>query len=151
MKPKLPLDRFRGGKICLVAVAAKFFRSVNWLGRASWNIGDMHVQDKKAYILGFKLLCLVKVLPKIITTALSVCTVPFSIVRHITLKASVMGVHAKGNACCADWLMSVFVNELAPPHVCNQQGQCMQQCQAIMKGTIFIKAINDTMKKYHGV
>ena len=32
--------------------------------------------------------------------------------------------------------MSVFVNELAPPNVRSRQGQCVQQCQRIMKQTL---------------
>ena len=32
--------------------------------------------------------------------------------------------------------MSNFVNELTPPKVCSQQGQCVQQCQRIMKDTL---------------
>ena len=37
-------------------------------------------------------------------------------------KASVMSVNAEANAHSADWLMSVFVNELFPPHARSQQG-----------------------------
>ena len=32
--------------------------------------------------------------------------------------------------------MSVFVNELALPHVRSQQGQCVRQCRRIMKDTL---------------
>ena len=32
--------------------------------------------------------------------------------------------------------MSVFVNELTPPNVRSQQGQCVQQCRRIMKDTL---------------
>ena len=32
-------------------------------------------------------------------------------------KASVMSVNAEANVRGADWLMSIFVNELAPPHM----------------------------------
>ena len=35
--------------------------------------------------------------------------------QHFTLKASGMSVHAEANAHSADWLMSVFVDEQAPP------------------------------------
>ena len=65
--------------------------------------------------------------------------VPFRVLRHFTYKASVMSVNAEAYAHShdsADWLMSVFVNELAPPHVRSQQGQCVQQCRKIMKGTL---------------
>ena len=44
----------------------------------------------------------------------------------------------KSNAHSTDWLMSVFVNKLAPPHVRSQEGQCLQQCWRIMKGTLII-------------
>ena len=37
------------------------------------------------------------------------------------------------NVHSTDWLMSIFVNELAPPHVRSQQGQYVQQCRRIMK------------------
>ena len=53
-------------------------------------------------------------------------TVPVTNLRHFTLKASVTSVHAQANAHSADWLMSVFVNELAPLYVRSQQGQCEQ-------------------------
>ena len=32
--------------------------------------------------------------------------------------------------------MSVFVNELAPPHARSRQGQCVRQCRRIMKATL---------------
>ena len=51
-------------------------------------------------------------------------------------KASVTSVHAEANAHSADWLMSVFVNELAPPYVRSQQGQCEQQCRRILANTV---------------
>ena len=50
-------------------------------------------------------------------------------------KASVTSVNAEANELSADWLMSVFVNELAPPNVRSQQGQWVWQCQMIMKDT----------------
>ena len=40
------------------------------------------------------------------------------------------------NVHSADWLMSISVNELVPPHVRSHQDLCMQQCQTIMKGPI---------------
>ena len=45
-------------------------------------------------------------------------------------------VNAGADVHSAYWLMSAFVNELALPHVHNHQGQHVQQCQRIMKGTI---------------
>ena len=59
--------------------------------------------------------------------------VPFRDLWHFTHKAS---VNAEANAHSADWLMSVFVNGLTLPHVRSQQGQCVQQCQRIMKETL---------------
>ena len=41
-------------------------------------------------------------------------------------KASVTSESTEANVHSADWLMSVFVNELAQPHAHSQQGQCMQ-------------------------
>ena len=41
-------------------------------------------------------------------------------------KASVKSVHTEANAHGGDWLMSVFMNELALPHACDWQGQCVQ-------------------------
>ena len=51
------------------------------------------------------------------------------------LKTSESTVDAKANIHSTDWLMSAFVNELSPPHVCSQQGQSVQQRQRIKKGT----------------
>ena len=51
--------------------------------------------------------------------------VPFRVLRHFTHKASVMSVNAEANSHSADWLMSVFVNELSPPNARSQQGQCV--------------------------
>ena len=54
-----------------------------------------------------------------------------------TCKASVMSVNAEANVPSADWLMSIFINELAlPKYVHSQQDQCMQQCRRIMKDTL---------------
>ena len=64
--------------------------------------------------------------------------VPFRDLRYFMHKASVTSVNAKANAYSADWLMSVFVNEPAPPHVRSQHGHCMQQCRRIMKGTLIM-------------
>ena len=50
-------------------------------------------------------------------------------------KASVMSVNTETNVHSTDWLMSVFVNELASPHL-RSQGQYVQQCQRIMKDTL---------------
>ena len=50
------------------------------------------------------------------------------IVQNFTQNASMTGVHTEANLRSGDWLMSIFVNEIAPPCVRNQQGQCMQQC-----------------------
>ena len=38
-------------------------------------------------------------------------------------KASVTSINTGANVHSADWLMSIFVNELAPPHVHSQQGK----------------------------
>ena len=50
-----------------------------------------------------------------------VFTVPFKVplrdLRHFPHKVSVTCVNAEANAHSADWLMSVFVNELAPPRL----------------------------------
>ena len=62
--------------------------------------------------------------------------VPFRDLRHFMHKACVTSVNAEANAHSADWLMSVFVNELTLPHVRSQQGQCVQQCRGIMKETL---------------
>ena len=62
--------------------------------------------------------------------------VPFRVLRHFTHKASVTSVDTEANAHCADWLMCVFVNELAPPDTRRQQGQCVQQCRRIMIDTL---------------
>ena len=35
--------------------------------------------------------------------------------------------------------MSIFVNEIAPPRVCGQQGQCVQQCWRIMTGSLSLQ------------
>ena len=66
----------------------------------------------------------------------SIFKVSFRVLRHFTHKASVRSVNAEANAHSADWLMSVFVNELAPPHARSQQGQCVRQCRRIMKDTL---------------
>ena len=58
--------------------------------------------------------------------------VPFTVLRYFMHKASITSI----NVHSADWLMGVFVNELAPPNVHSQQGQCMQQCQRIMKESL---------------
>ena len=63
--------------------------------------------------------------------------VPFRVLPHFTRKASVTSVNAETNVHSADWLMSVFVNELTLPYVRSQQGQCMQQCRRIMKDTVW--------------
>ena len=68
--------------------------------------------------------------------------VPFRVLRHVTHKASVTSANAETNAHSADWLMSVFVNELAPPNVRSQQGQCVQQCRRIMKDTLVHKNVS---------
>ena len=41
--------------------------------------------------------------------------------------------------------MSVFVNELAPPHVHSEQGLCVRQCRRIMKDTLDIKMLNESL------
>ena len=51
-------------------------------------------------------------------------------------------VNAEASTHIADWLMSVFVNELAPPHARSQQGQCVQQCRRIMKETLAERSTN---------
>ena len=43
--------------------------------------------------------------------------VPFRVLQHFTHKASVTSVNAETNVHSTDWLMSLFVNELALPHV----------------------------------
>ena len=63
-------------------------------------------------------------------------TVPATILRHFTLKASNTSVHAEANAHSADWLLRIFVNELAPPHARSQQGKCVQQCRRILAYTV---------------
>ena len=45
------------------------------------------------------------------------------IVQHFTHEASVTSVYTAANSQIADWLMSVFVNEIALPSVCSPQGQ----------------------------
>ena len=57
-----------------------------------------------------------------------ISTVLATILRHFMLKASDKSVHTEANAHSADWLMRIFVNELAPPHARSQQGKCVQQC-----------------------
>ena len=42
--------------------------------------------------------------------------VSFRVLRHFTHKASVRSIYAEAIVHSADWLMRVFVNELAPPH-----------------------------------
>ena len=66
----------------------------------------------------------------------TVTKVSFRDPRRFTHKASVMSVNAEASVHSADWIMSVFVNELTPPHVRSQQGQCVQQCRRIMKKTL---------------
>ena len=73
-------------------------------------------------------------------------TVPVTNLRHLTHKASVKSIHAEANAHSADWLMCIFENELALPHVRHQQGKCMQQCRRISPNTVvhlmvFIKSV----------
>ena len=63
--------------------------------------------------------------------------VPFRDLRHFRHKASVTIVNAEASAYSAVWLMSAFVNELAPPHVRSQQAQCVQQCRRIMEKTLY--------------
>ena len=53
-----------------------------------------------------------------------------------------MSVNADENLHSADWLRSVFVNELALPHVRSQQGQCVQQRRRIMKDTLERKTLH---------
>ena len=52
-----------------------------------------------------------------------------------THKASMTSVHIEMHRVLFK-LMSVFVNELTPAHVRSQQGQCVQQCQTIIKGAL---------------
>ena len=40
-------------------------------------------------------------------------------------KASMTNVNAEAKLHTADWLMTAFVNELAPPHERSQQSRCM--------------------------
>ena len=51
-----------------------------------------------------------------------VIKVPFRVLPHFMHNVSVTSINAEANVHRADWLMSVFVNELAPPYVCSQQG-----------------------------
>ena len=51
-------------------------------------------------------------------------------------QARVMSVHTEANAHSADWLMTIFLNEPAPPHVCSQQNKCLQQCLTILANTV---------------
>ena len=62
--------------------------------------------------------------------------VPFTNLWHFTHKASVMSIHSEVNAHSADWLMGVYVNELAPHHERSPQGQCVQQCRTILENTL---------------
>ena len=79
-----------------------------------------------------------------------IITVNATILRHFTHKASVTSVHAEANAHSADWLTSVFVNELAPPYVRSQQGQCEQQCRRILANTVHVCNIrHDDMPCMH--
>ena len=72
-----------------------------------------------------------------ISTQQNYCTtVNATILRHFTHEASVTSVHAEANTHSADWLTSVFVNEVAPPYVRSQQGQREQQCRRILANTI---------------
>ena len=41
--------------------------------------------------------------------------VSFRVLRHFTHKASVTSLNAEANVHSADWLLSIFVKELAPP------------------------------------
>ena len=72
--------------------------------------------------------------------------VPFRVLRHFTHKASVTSVNAEANVHSADWLMSVFVNELRSqgPAPCTQSTRsvCVQQCRRIVKGTLYIYTYN---------
>ena len=63
-------------------------------------------------------------------------TVPATILRHFTLKASDTSALAEANAHSDDWLMHIIVNELAPPHARSQPGKCVQQCRRILAYTI---------------
>ena len=62
--------------------------------------------------------------------------VSFTNLRHSTHKASVTNVHAEANAHRANWLMSIFVNELALPNALYQQSQCVQQCRTSLTNTL---------------
>ena len=53
--------------------------------------------------------------------AYSPTTVPATILQHFMFKASYTSVHAEANAHSPDWLMRIFMNELAPPHARSQQ------------------------------
>ena len=71
------------------------------------------------------------------TGSFSCYKVPFRVLWHFAHKASMTSVNVEANVHSADCLICAFVNELALPHVPNQQGQgrgqCMQQCKRIMK------------------
>ena len=60
----------------------------------------------------------------------------YRVVKTLYWTYSVTSVNTEANVLGADWLMSGFVNELAPPHMRSQQGQCVQQCRRIMKDTL---------------
>ena len=75
--------------------------------------------------------------------------VPVTNLRHFTLKSSVTSVHAEANAHSADWLMSVFVNELAPcAAVSNNFGSASLEF-------VFLKSTDafgiETNKHFHGL
>ena len=65
------------------------------------------------------LMCVCKLIPILnyVTTE-----VPFRDLQHFTHKASMTSVNAEASAHSTDWLMSIFVNELTPPHVRSHRG-----------------------------
>ena len=57
--------------------------------------------------------------------------VSLRIIRYFTHKASVTSVNAEANVLGADWLMSVFVNELALPMYAVKVSACVRQCRRL--------------------
>ena len=76
----------------------------------------------------------------------TVCTARFKFGFILVVKTSYSSCHkssalhtqSQHNECMphsTDWLISVFVNEVASSHVCSQHGQCLQQCRIVFANT----------------
>ena len=92
--------------------------------------------DRNSHFTSFFIMFVLSCIHYLDQTQVFTSTVPATILRHFTLKASDTSVHAEANAHSADWLMRISVNELAPPHARSQPGNCVQQCQRILAYTI---------------